>query len=158
MARPHSAKKIIEDNIDKIKNWSASGLTMKEIAGNLGISDRTLYEYQSKMPQLSQSIKKGRHTAIETLENTMFKCANGYTQTVKKYEKVKRCTYENGKKANEWEEMVEYEEEVYFKPDITAGIFLLKNWANYMNEPRALELRKEEIELQRQKIENSEWS
>lgn len=54
--------------------------------------------------------------------------------------------------------MVEYEEEVYFKPDITAGIFLLKNWANYMNEPRALELRKEEIELQRQKIENSEWS
>ena len=78
--------------------------------------------------------------------------------SVKKYEKVKRCTYENGKKANEWEEMVEYEEEVYFKPDITAGIFLLKNWANYMNEPRALELRKEEIELQRQKIENSEWS
>lgn len=158
MARPQSAKKIIEDNIDKIQNWSASGLTMKEIAGNLGISDRTLYEYQSKMPQLSQSIKKGRHTAIETLENTMFKSANGYTQTVKKYEKVKRCTYENGKKANEWEEMVEYEEEVYFKPDITAGIFLLKNWANYMNEPRALELRKEEIELQRQKIENSEWS
>lgn len=158
MARPQSAKKIIEDNIDKIKNWSASGLTMKEIAGNLGISDRTLYEYQSKMPQLSQIIKKGRHTAIETLENTMFKSANGYTQTVKKYEKVKRCTYENGKKANEWEEMVEYEEEVYFKPDITAGIFLLKNWANYMNEPRALELRKEEIELQRQKIENSEWS
>lgn len=156
MARP-SAKNIIKDNLKRIEKWVASGLSMKDIAKNLGISERTLYKYKSEDPQFMQTVKKARQPAVEILENTMFKSATGFVQTLKKYEKVKRCTYENGKKSQEWEEMIEYEEEVYFKPDITAGIFLLKNWANYMNEPRALELRKEEIELQKKKLEDSEW-
>ena len=131
---------------------------MKEIAKNLGISERTLYKYKATDAQFMQTVKKGRQVAVEILENTMFKSASGFVQSVKKYEKVKRCTYKNGKKLKEWEEIVELEEEVYFKPDVTAGIFLLKNWANYMNEPRALELREKEIELQKQKIEESGWS
>lgn len=156
MARP-SAKKIINDNLNKIEKWVSSGLSMKEIALNLGISERTLYKYKAEDPQFTQTVKKARQPAVEILENTMFKAACGFMQTVHKYEKIKRTTYENGKKSEEWEEMVEYDEQVYFKPDITAGIFLLKNWGNYMNEPRALELKRQEVELQKQKIENSEW-
>lgn len=156
MARP-SAKKIINENLDKIEKWVSSGLSMKEIALNLGISERTLYKYKAEDPQFTQTVKKARQPAVEILENTMFKAACGFMQTVHKYEKIKRTTYENGKKSEEWEEMVEYDEQVYFKPDITAGIFLLKNWGNYMNEPRALELKRQEVELQKQKIENSEW-
>lgn len=156
MARP-SAKKIIKENLDKIEKWVSSGLSMKEIATNLGISERTLYKYKAEDEQFTQTVKKARQPAVEILENTMFKAACGFMQTVHKYEKLKRTTYENGKKSEEWEEMVEYDEEVYFKPDITAGIFLLKNWGNYMNEPRALELRQQEVELQKKKIEDSEW-
>lgn len=156
MARP-SAKKIIKDNLDRVEKWVASGLTMKEIAKNLGISERTLYKYKATDPQFMQTVKKGRQAAVEILENTMFKSATGFTQTLKKYEKVKRCTYSNGKKLEEWEELVEYEEEVYFKPDITAGIFLLKNWGDYVNEPKVLELRREEIEIQKKKLEDSSW-
>ena len=55
-------------------------------------------------------------------------------------------------KLREWEEMVEYEESVYYPPDTTAGIFLLKNWANYMNEPRAMEIRKKELELKEKQL------
>ena len=95
---------------------------------------------------------------MEILENTMFKSATGFTQSVKKYEKVKRCTYKDGKKLKEWEEVVELEVEEYYKPDITAGIFLLKNWGNYVNEPRVLEIRQQELELQKKKIEESGWS
>ena len=157
MARP-SAKNIIKDNLKKIENWVASGLSMKEIAHNLGISERTLYKYKAKDAQFMQTVKNGRQVAVEILENTMFKSATGFMQTVKKYEKVKRITYKDGKKLKEWEEIVELDVEEYFKPDITAGIFLLKNWGNYMNEPRALELREKEIELQKQKIEDSGWS
>jgi transposase len=157
MARP-SAKNIIKENLKKIEKWVASGLTMKDIAHNLGISERTLYKYKATDPQFMQTVKNGRQVAVEILENTMFKSATGFMQTLKKYEKVKRCTYKDGKKLKEWEEIVELEVDEYFKPDVTAGIFLLKNWANYMNEPRALELREKEIDLQKQKIEDSGWS
>lgn len=156
MARP-SAKKIIKDNLDRIEKWVASGLSMKDIAHNLGISERTLYKYKAEDEQFMQSVKKGRQVAVEILENTMFKSATGFTQTLKKYEKVKRCTYKDGKKLKEWEEIVELEVEEYFKPDITAGIFLLKNWGNYVNEPRVLEIRRQELELQKKKLEDSEW-
>lgn len=157
MARP-SAEKIITDNLDRIEEWAAKGLSVKEIAQNLGVSERTFYKYKNKNSEFKQTVKKGRDTAIENLENTMFKSALGFTQTVTKYEKVKHTIYDNGKKLEETEEMVAYEEEVYFKPDTTAAIFLLKNWANYMNEPQALKLREKEIELQEKKIELSEYS
>lgn len=156
MARP-SAKSIIKDNMKRIEKWVAAGLSMKEIAHNLGISERTLYKYKAEDPQFMQTVKNARQVAVEVLENTMFKSATGFTQTLKKYEKVKRCTYKDGKKLKEWEEIVELEVEEYFKPDITAGIFLLKNWGNYVNEPRVLELRREELELQKKKLEDSEW-
>lgn len=157
MARP-SAKKIIKDNLDRIERWVASGLSMKEIAKNLGISERTLYKYKASDEQFMQTVKKGRQVAVEILENTMFKSATGFTQTLKKYEKVKRCTYKDGKKLKEWEEVIELEVEEYFKPDITAGIFLLKNWGNYVNEPRVLEIRQQELELQKKKLEDGGWS
>lgn len=157
MARP-SAKKIIKDNLGKIEKWVASGLSMKEIAHNLGISERTLYKYKSDDAEFMQTVKTGRQQAVEILENTMFKSACGFTQTLHKHEKLKRCTYKDGKKLKEWEEVVEYDEQVYFKPDMTAAIFLLKNWSNYLDNPKLMELRKEEIELQKKKIELSEYS
>ena len=157
MARP-DVKKLIDDNLERIEQWTRDGLTMKQIAANLGISDRTLYRYKSDSDsQLSQFIKNGRAVAVEQIENTMFKSACGYERTVKKYAKVKHCLYENGKKADEWEEMVEYEESVYYPPDTTAGIFLLKNWANYMNEPRAMEFRKKELELKEKQVDATVW-
>ena len=157
MARP-DVKQLIEDNLENIEQWTRDGLTMKQIASNLGISDRTLYRYKSDSDsQLSQTIKNGRQVAVEQLENTMFKSACGFERTVKKCAKVKRCIYENGKKADEWEEMVEYEETVYYPPDTTAGIFLLKNWANYMNEPRAMEFRAKELELKEKQVDATVW-
>ena len=157
MARP-DVKQLIEDNLENIEQWTRDGLTMKQIASNLGISDRTLYRYKSDSDsQLSQTIKNGRQVAVEQLENTMFKSACGFERTVKKCAKVKRCIYENGKKADEWEEIVEYEETVYYPPDTTAGIFLLKNWANYMNEPRAMEFRAKELELKEKQVDANLW-
>ena len=157
MARP-DVKKLIDDNLEKIEQWTRDGLTMKQIASNLGISDRTLYRYKADSDsQLSQTIKNGRAVAVEQLENTMFMSACGFERTIKKCAKVKRCMYDNGKKVEEWEEMVEYEETVYYPPDTTAGIFLLKNWGNYMNEPRAMEFRKKEIELKEKQVDANTW-
>lgn len=153
-------KKLIEDNLDNIEEWTRNGLTIKQMADNLGISDRTLYRYKlSDDSHLSQSIKKGRQVAVETIENAMYNSAVGYTRTVKKYQKLKRILYDEmtGKKSSEYEEMVEYEEEVYYPPDNTAGIFLLKNWGSYANEPVTNSLRKREIELKEKQVEANSW-
>lgn len=140
------------DNLDKIKAWIANGVTIKQIADNLHISKQTLYKYLHETDEGLDIIKNSRQPAVEDLENTLYTSARGYVRTVTKYVKLKRCEYEEGRKVREWEELVECEEEVYFPPDTTAGIFLLKNWAGYMNEPKALEIRKKELELKEKQV------
>lgn len=151
-----SKRDYVLKHIDQIKEWISQGVTMKAIAENLHISNQTLYKYLNE--EGLDTIKKARQPAVDNLENTMYTSACGYERKVKKYAKVKRCMYnEYGKKAEEWEEMVEYEETIYYPPDTTAGIFLLKNWAKYMNEPAAMEIRKKEIELKEKQVNASVW-
>lgn len=166
MARPTKKKKIA-DNIANIEKWAAEGLTVKDMAKKLNVATSTLWKYKADSVEFTDALKrgrkalaeslatcdiagaiqKGRDSAVNDLEGTMFKSAMGYERTVTKYVKVKRCIYENGKKADEWEEMQPYDEVVYYPPDTTAGIFLLKNWGNYVNEPRVYELKKKELEM-----------
>ena len=160
MALNNSKKDIVVQNMDKIKEWVSQGVPMGTIAKAIGVSKTTLYKHISDSEQGLNSldaVKKYREPAVEELENTMFMSACGYERKVKKYAKVKRVMYDNGKKAEEWEEMVEYEETIYYPPSDTAGIFLLKNWGNYMNEPRAMEYRKKELELREKQVEATTW-
>lgn len=161
MALNNSKKDVVLESMDKIKEWISQGVPMATIAKAIGVSKTTLYKHISDSEQGLDSldaIKKFREPAVENLENTMYRNACGYERKVKKYAKVKRCMYnENGKKAEEWEEMVEYEETQYYPPDTTAGIFLLKNWASYMNEPATVGLRKKELELKEKQVDANIW-
>ena len=148
-------KDIVMENMDKIKEWLSQGVTMRAIAANLHVSPQTLYKYMNL--EGLDTIKNARAPAVKELENTMYTTATGYTRKVKKYAKLKRALYDEGKKYKEWEEMVEYEEEIYYPPDTTAGIFLLKNWGAYMNEPRAMEIRKKELELKEKQVDANTW-
>ena len=151
-----SKKNIVLDNLENIKEWLSQGISVDSIAKTLGVSRPTIYKY-ANLDNI-YTIKESREPAVKELENTMFMTAKGYERKVKKYAKVKRCIYnEQGRKAEEWEEMVEYEETVYYAPDTTAGIFLLKNWGNYMNEPRAMEYRKKELELKEKQVDANVW-
>ena len=151
-----SKKSIVLDNLDNIKIWLSQGMTVDSISKALGVSRQTFYKYANI--DNFDIIKNGREPAVKELENTMFMSAKGYERKVKKYAKVKRCIYnEQGRKSEEWEEMVEYEETVYYPPSDTAGIFLLKNWGNYMNEPRAMEYRKKELELKEKQVDANIW-
>lgn len=160
MAVNNSKKEVVLENMEKIKEWLGQGVAMSTIAKALKISKTTLYKHIGELDGSIDgldAIKKYREPAIENLENTMYMSACGFERVVKKCAKVKRTMYDNGKKAEEWEEMVEYEETVYFPPDTTAGIFLLKNWASYSNEPVTIDLRKREIELKEQQIKANSW-
>lgn len=160
MAVNNSKKEIVLNNMEKIKEWLSQGVAMSTIAKALKISKTTLYKHIGELDGSIDgldAIKKYREPAVDQLENTMYMSACGFERVVKKTAKVKRTMYDNGKKAEEWEEMVEYEETVYFPPDTTAGIFLLKNWASYSNEPVTIDLRKKEIELKEQQIKANSW-
>lgn len=151
-----SKKSIVLDNLDNIKIWLSQGVSVESIAKTLGVSRPTIYKY-ANLDNI-YTIKEAREPAVKELENTMFMSAKGYERKVKKFAKVKRCIYnEQGRKSEEWEEMVEYEETVYYPPSDTAGIFLLKNWGNYMNEPRAMEYRKKELELKEKQVDANIW-
>jgi AcrR family transcriptional regulator len=160
LALNNSKKEIVEKNIEQIREWIGQGVPMGTIAKAIGVSKTTLYKHVADLDSGLTSldaIKKYREPAVDKIESTMFTSACGYERKVKKYAKVRRTIYENGKKSEEWEEMVEYEETIYYPPDTTAGIFLLKNWADYANEPRAMEYRKEELELKRKQVESNLW-
>ena len=161
MALNNSKKDIVLEHMDKIKEWIGQGMSMATIAKAIGVSKTTLYKHIADSEQGLYSldaVKKYREPLVEELENTMYKSACGYERTVKKHVKLKRIMYnEHGRKAEEWEEMVEYDDTVYFPPDTTAGIFLLKNWGNYMNEPRAMEFRAKELELKEKQVDATTW-
>jgi DNA-binding CsgD family transcriptional regulator len=159
MSRPDKSE-VIKNNLGKIEEWAAAGLTIKQIAKKLGMSASTFYKYKAESDiatELKDTVKKGRESAVEILENSLFQSAIGHTRKVKKYTKLKNCNYIMGRKDREWEEIVEYEEEEYIKPEAAAAIFLLKNWAHYMNEPKAIKIREKEVEIKERQIEAQNW-
>lgn len=151
---------LILNNLDKIEEWKANGKSIRWICGQLGVSKSLFYNvWGDESNGLKDTVKKGKAIAVEKIESAMFNSAVGYTRLQKKYYKVKRIEYDpvTGKKLFEGEEIVEKVEEVYYPPDNTAGIFLLKNWGGYMNEPATVELRKQEVELRKKQVEANMW-
>lgn len=115
------------DNLILLEAWARDGLTIEQIASNMGITAKTLYEWKNKYGEICESLKKGKELADYIMENALYRRGTGYTITVKKPIKVKNIEYENGRKVKEEEKVVYAEEEVHIPPDTTAQIFWLKN-------------------------------
>ena len=58
-----------------IIGWKRNGLTDVEIAKNIGIGVRTLYDWRSKSPHIMQALKRGKETANFQVENALYKKA-----------------------------------------------------------------------------------
>lgn len=50
----------VKDKLALVEGWARDGLTDEQIAKNLGISKDTFYQYKSKYPDFSDSLKKGK--------------------------------------------------------------------------------------------------
>ena len=148
---------VIVPRIEEIKEWLQQGKTDKECANMLGITPRTFSKHKNSISSFSSIIKNERKPKVEEIENSMFESAIGFTRKVKKAMKVKTVEYENGKRLRETERIEYYDEEIYIPPNTTAGIFLLKNWDDYTNEPQNLILKKREFELKKKIAENDNF-
>ncbi len=81
MAKVKAEEWLAEEKLVILEGWARDGLTDKEIADNIGISDRTLYRWKLQYCQICQSLKKGKDTADREIENSLFKRAKGYDFT-----------------------------------------------------------------------------
>lgn len=119
---------LTEENLLRISAWARDGLTNEQIAHNMGINVKTLYEWCKKYSDFSNALKKNKEVADIQVENALYKKALGYNTAVKKTFKVKEVIYsENGRKLKEIEKLVDGYDEVHIPPDTTAQIFWLKN-------------------------------
>lgn len=129
MARIKVEDWLTEDSLNKLELYKKRGYTDKQIAGIIGISERTFTRWKSSYPSLLSRLKKGKENGIDQVEITMFDKALGYTD-----------------KANE-----------YHAPETTAGIFILKNMRRecYQDKPLTeLQTEKIKLEIEKIKLEN----
>lgn len=111
----------VKNKLFLVENWARDGLTDKQIAYNLGISEDTFYEYKKKHSEFSEALKKGKEVVDYEVENALLKRALGYEYEEKTYEtsydertgkSIERLTKRTTKQV---------------APDTTAQIFWLKN-------------------------------
>ena len=111
------------------------------------ISVSTWCEYKNKYPELKEAVKRGREQLVAQLKSTLIEKAKGFH-----YEETKTIV-EGG---------VITKKEIYEKtalPDVAAINLLLKNYDrdNWANDPQALSLKREELELHKKQLDLKEF-
>ena len=58
------------DGLLLLKAWARDGLTDEQIASNMGITAKTLYEWKKRYSDICKSLKKGKEVVDIEVENT----------------------------------------------------------------------------------------
>ena len=103
------------DKLVLLEGWARDGLTNEQIATNIGINVKTLYEWKNKESNISNALKKGKEVIDFEVENALLKRALGYTITINE-QKIDKdgCVHDTKR-------------DVHIPGDTTAQIFWLKN-------------------------------
>lgn len=102
---------LTEEGLIKLEGWARDGLTDEQIASNIGITAKTLYEWKNKFGEISEALKRGKEVVDRQVENALLKSALGF-----------HYTEETVTNQGEVVEVTKFE-----KPNTTAQIFWLKN-------------------------------
>ena len=118
---------LTEDGLLLLEGWARDGLTNEEIAANIGVTSKTLYEWISKKREIGDALKRGKAPVDIKVENQLLKSALGFKVTVKKAIKVKTKKNKPGVGLIEEEHIEMVDEEQYIPPVPAAQFFWLKN-------------------------------
>lgn len=110
-----------KDNLLKVQGWARDGLSNEQIAHNIGITAKTLCEWQNRFSEFRNAIKKGKEVVDREVENAMLKRALGY-----EYDEVTQEPVTD-KDTGVTEMRVTKRVTKQIVPDVTAQIFWLKN-------------------------------
>lgn len=76
--RPSKYESHVQPKLLLIEAWTRDGLTLDQVADNLGIAKSTLCDYKNKYAELSNALKNGREVIDSMVENALLKAALGY--------------------------------------------------------------------------------
>jgi len=65
----------VKNKLILVEGWAREGFTNEQIAEKLGINPDTLYKYQKKYPEFSETLKKGKQIVDYEVENALLKNA-----------------------------------------------------------------------------------
>ena len=107
------------DGLTRLTGWARDGLTELQIAGKMGISERSLTDWKDRFSAISAALKKGKAPVDREVENALLKRALGYDyeETITEVEDL------GGGKTKKHVRKVTR----HVAPDTTAQIFWLKN-------------------------------
>ena len=162
MARNSAYDKIIKPNFAKIEQLLQKGFTEKNIAKSIGIAYSTWNKYKAEEKEFTELIIKSRMQPVQELIDSMYQSGLGFTRTIKRMQKCKRTIYNpmTGKKEEEYEEMVPYEEEIYIPPNFQSAKFLILNWGRdlgYASEPAIMDLKEREFKHKQEMDKQNNW-
>lgn len=121
MAKGKFQKWLEPDGLLLLEGWARDGLTDEQIAHNMGVSVKTLYNWKESHLPILQALKKGKEVIDIQVENALLRRALGY-----RYEEVTRekaLDTQTGFTCLTVTKKVTKE----VAPDTTAQIFWLKN-------------------------------
>lgn len=121
MAKGKYQEWLTEEGLLQLEAWARDGLTEEQIAHNMGISRKTLYEWKSKYSDICDTLKRGKEVVDIQVENALLKRALGYS-----YKEVTREKVFNPE-TGQYELIPTKEVTKEIVPDTTAQIFWLKN-------------------------------
>lgn len=71
----------VQPRLSEIEGWARNGLTLDQIAHNLGIAPSTLKKYKTIHEDLADSLARGKEVVDLEVENALLKKATGYFWT-----------------------------------------------------------------------------
>ena len=149
MGRKNKYETHVKPRLNEIQQWYGT-LKESQIAKKLGVSVASFENYKLEHPELVNALQAGKEVLIEELKETLKMKAKGFHY--KETKKIIRNV--NGQKNTIVEEY-----EKYSPPDTGAIHLLLKNlddeWTN--DDKQTLALKREKLELERQKAEADDW-
>ena len=90
-----------EDNLIRLEGWARDGLTNEQIANNIGINVKTLYEWKKKNSNFSNVLKRSREVVDFEVENALLKSALEGNVTAQIF-------WLKNRKKEQWREKQEY--------------------------------------------------
>jgi DNA-binding XRE family transcriptional regulator len=137
---------LLDKKLKDIHNWINDGITQKEVAKLLGMSEKTMYKLKNRYPKMNQAFVFANDDLKYLLLDTMIKKATGY-----EYEESQTTIEET--KSGTKKRIVKYKKKA--QPDMKAIRYLL-----IIKFGRDFNEKKEEIEALYERIRNKEenWS
>lgn len=126
MAKGKYQEWLTEEGLLQLESWARDGLTDKQIASNMGVTEQTLNVWKKNYPSLFESLKRGKAVVDIQVENALLKRALGYSYDEVTRERVLDYDPSTGQIVGSHIEITKtVKKEV--QGDTTAQIFWLKN-------------------------------